>query len=171
MTGRLLRRSATTLTNDSNISGKVKMIKVSAVCVCAVSIAGPAPARWFAGWPVGNQESGVVVERAEEWAIKSPRRGCEEGLISEFVLKTVHRRGLVWCSVPVFGVGGKCFFPTNLYESQHCLSSQRQPEQLHSSLFFGPVHSHQSSEEIPGGSPLRFMSVPIQRDDRVEFKH
>ena len=61
-------------------------------------------------------------------------------------------------------------FPLNLYESQNGLSSQSQPEQLHTSPLVGCIHSQQSSEEIPGGSPLRFMPVPVQRDDRVEFK-
>jgi hypothetical protein len=50
------------------------------------------------------------------------------------------------CSVPVFGVGGKYFLPLNLCESDNRLFSQRQPEQLHTSLFHGPVYPHQPSE-------------------------
>jgi len=122
----------------------------------------------------GNHEfPGVVVERAEELRDEEASERVRSGAgTCNLVLKTVHqKRPRMVRSVPVFGVGGKCFLPLNLYESHNGLSSQRQPEQLHTSLFLGPVHSHQPSEEIPGGSPLRLMSVPIQRDDRVEFKH
>jgi hypothetical protein len=76
----------------------------------------------------------------------------------------------IGCSVPVFGVGGKCFLPRSVFESHNDVSLQRQPEQLDASLLLNQVHSHQPSEEIPGSSPFRFMSVLVQRDDRVEFK-
>ena len=72
--------------------------------------------------------------------------------------------------MPVFGVGGKCFLPRSLTESPNDVLSQGQPEQLDTSLLLGCVHSRQPSEEIPGGSSFRPMSVPIQWDDRVEFK-
>ena len=76
----------------------------------------------------------------------------------------------IFAKTASFGVGGKCFLPFNSDEPRNDLSSQRQPEQRHTSLFLGPVHSHQPSEKIPGGSPLRLMSVPVQWNDRVEFK-
>mgnify|MGYP003694145461 CR=1 FL=1 len=85
---RLLRRSAKVPpTNDSNISGKVKMIKVSAVCVCAaVSIAGPgaicAVACRMASKATMSFQA-LSLNAPKNWAIKSPRRGCEEGWISE----------------------------------------------------------------------------------------
>ena len=54
----------------------------------------------------------------------------------------------IGCSVPVFGVGGKCLLSRSVYESQNGMSSQRQPEQLDASLLFGRAHSHQASEVI-----------------------
>ena len=119
-----------------------------------------------------HQFPGVVVERAEELrdqeSAERMRRGAGP---CNLVLETVHQeRPRMVRSVPVFGVGGKCFLPLNLHESHNGLSSQSQPEQLHTSPLVGCIHSHQPPEEIPGGSPLRLMSVPVQWDDRVEFK-
>ena len=54
----------------------------------------------------------------------------------------------IGCSVPVFGVGGKCFLPRSLTESPNDVSSQREPEQLDVSLLFSRANSHQTSEEI-----------------------
>lgn len=114
----------------------------------------------------------LSIERTEESGDEKAAKGVQNRAdIWRFVLETVHQeRPRMVRSVPVFGVGGKCFLPLNLYESHNGLSSQRQPEQLHTSLFLGPVHSHQPSEKIPGGSPLCLMSVLVQWDDRVEFK-
>jgi hypothetical protein len=115
---------------------------------------------------------GVVVERAEELGDEQAAKGMRNRAgICSFVLETVHQER------PHMVAVRQCLetevivsFPLNLYESHNGLSSQRQPEQLHTSLFLGPLHSHQPSKEIPGGSPLGLMSVLVQWNDRVEFK-
>ena len=85
MTVRLLRRSAKVPpTNDSNISGKVKMIKVSAVCVCAaVSSSGPGAIPAVACRMASNATmsfQALSLNAPKNCAINSPRRGCKRVL-------------------------------------------------------------------------------------------
>ena len=80
MTVRLLRRSAKVPpTNDSNISGKVKMIKVSAVCVCvAVSSSGPGSICSVACRKASKATisfQALSLNAPQNWAMRRPRSG------------------------------------------------------------------------------------------------
>ena len=87
---------------------------------------------------------GIVIERAEELGKEKVAKGVRNRAgTCNLVLKTVHQEK------PRMVAARQCLetevivsFPLNLYESHNGLSSQRQPEQLHTSLFLGPVHSH-----------------------------
>ncbi len=89
MTVRLLRRSASVPpTSDSNTSGKVKMMKVVAVCVCAaVSSSGPG-AICAVACRIASRATisfhALSLNAPQNWAISRPRRGCRDSdVISE----------------------------------------------------------------------------------------
>ena len=83
MTVRLLSRSAKVPpTNDNNINGKVKMMKVIAVWVCAaVSSSGPGTICAVACRMASKATisfHALSLNAPQNCAIKSPRRGCAD---------------------------------------------------------------------------------------------
>jgi len=108
MTVRLLRRSAKVPpTNDNNISGKVKMMKVIAVCVCAaVSSSGPgticAVACRMANRATMSFQA-LSLNAPQNWAMRRPRSGwrmdedvsesmCPESISSASIGKEIRVR-------------------------------------------------------------------------------